>query len=112
MLAKKVAASEEPTLTTADLDALLELGARPDGEGRAPSEAGWVATYDLDAAALEGWLWKAGRAAPAFGVQLDDGQRAERHQVHAHCLQMAENHRRRLSGSARLTSRLADEGGE
>lgn len=48
----------------------------------------WMPTYDLFAAAAEGWRWKAGKVSDriTFGSQ-GDSYNAE--QIHLHCLEMA-----------------------
>lgn len=63
----------EPTLTEDDLDELLAAAALQDINGLAPANEEWTPTYDLNAAAVAGWLIKAGRAAatvdePTAGV--------------------------------------------
>lgn len=59
----------------------------------------WQGTYDLNAAAAEGWRWKAGKCAGRFGFTTD-GQSFQRQQVHAHCLEQAAVYQRRVNGSA------------
>ena len=63
----------EPTLTEDDLDELLAAAALQDIHGLAPANEEWTPTYDLNGAAVAGWLTKAGRAAatvdePTAGV--------------------------------------------
>ena len=63
----------EPTLTEDELTDLLSQAALEDGAGLAPLNEEWTPTYDLNAAAVAGWLIKAGRAAatvdePTAGV--------------------------------------------
>ncbi|MBK9181410.1 MAG: hypothetical protein IPM45_18010 [Acidimicrobiales bacterium] len=158
-----VASAEDPTLTSAEVDDLLELARRPDRAGNSPlnvdgaaawqaatvytagtvvktsgrwwqcAVAGtsaatapswpdlagqpvtgravddggvvwvdnggpWAATWALDAAAAEGWRWKASKVSPRFGFSTGD-QRFDRGDVFAHCLQMAAVHQRRAAGS-------------
>ncbi|MFN0279096.1 MAG: hypothetical protein ACKVRN_10900 [Pyrinomonadaceae bacterium] len=52
----------EPKLTEDDLDGILARVALEDGEGLAPDDSGWEPTYDINAAAAEGWLVKAAKA--------------------------------------------------
>lgn len=59
----------------------------------------WAPTYDLNAAAAEGWRWKAAKASGRFGFQTD-GQSFERQQVAARCLEMAATYERRAPGSS------------
>lgn len=53
------------------------------------STGAWSPTYDLYAAAAEGWRWKAGKIADAFDFSTDQ-QSFERSQKVAHCMKMAE----------------------
>ncbi|MFT3743300.1 MAG: hypothetical protein QM785_03295 [Pyrinomonadaceae bacterium] len=53
----------EPALTEDDLDELLVSASLEDANGLAPINEEWTPTYDLNAAAVAGWLIKAGRAA-------------------------------------------------
>jgi hypothetical protein len=93
-----VAPDIDPTLSPEQMDALLELAKREDAEGLAPTDDGWEPTFDLDAAAAEGWRWKAGMAVPRFGVSLD-GDSLQRQQIYAHCLRQAEMYANRVVGS-------------
>jgi len=63
----------DPALTEDELDELLVAAALQDANGLAPLHEEWTPTYDLNAAAVAGWLTKAGRAAatvdePTAGV--------------------------------------------
>lgn len=63
----------EPTLTEDELNELLAATALEDANGLAPLNEEWTPTYDLNAAASQGWLIKAARAAalvdePTAGV--------------------------------------------
>ncbi len=53
----------EPALTEDDLDELLAATSLMDANGLAPLNEEWTPTYDLNAAAAQGWLIKAARAA-------------------------------------------------
>ena len=68
------AATEEPVLSSADLEQLVALARRADADGVAPSADGWVPTYDLRAAAAEGWRIKAARVAHRFNFSKDGQQ--------------------------------------
>ena len=100
-LERMVAASSEPVLDAGDLDALLVLAARVDsaghpvqvdGTGAPTAGATWVPTYNLDAAAAEGWRWKAGRAAGDTGASADGATFAG--VSAADCLAQAEQYQR------------------
>jgi hypothetical protein len=63
----------EPALTEGELEELLAGAALEDINGLAPLNEEWTPTYDLNAAAAQGWLIKAARAAatldePAAGI--------------------------------------------
>lgn len=90
---------EEPALTEGEVDDLLELAKRPDSIGRLPSEDGWEATWNLNAAAAEGWRWKAGKAAPRFDADLGDGVRFRRAQMYAHCMEQSRRYAGTLVGA-------------
>jgi len=53
----------EPVLSEDDLSELLTAASLEDANGLAPINEEWTPTYDLNAAAVAGWLIKAGRAA-------------------------------------------------
>lgn len=77
--------TEEPTLTQDDIDDLVDVAARADADGLYRDDAEWTPTWDLNAAAAEGWLRKAGRAATKFNF-AEDGQRFDRAQIYQHCM--------------------------
>jgi len=78
---------EEPTLSDTEIDALLTQFSRVDETGLEPSDPSWTATYDLRAAAKEGWTWKMGRASSLVSTDLD-GDRMSSNQVFDHCKEM------------------------
>jgi hypothetical protein len=93
-----IAVDVDPILSAADIEDLLEVAKRADPDGLGPSDENWTPTYDLDAAAAEGWRTKAGRVVPRFGVSID-GDALHRQQIYAHCLSQAEAYARRVTGS-------------
>ncbi|MGH7782530.1 MAG: hypothetical protein ACREO5_01625 [Candidatus Binatia bacterium] len=62
-LKKMIAWDAEPALTDTEIDELLGQSSVMDTSGIPPTDVGWSATYDLNAAAANGWLIKAARAA-------------------------------------------------
>ncbi len=58
----------DPALSEDDLTDLLGAAALEDASGLAPLNEEWSPTYDLNAAAVAGWLIKAGRAAATVEV--------------------------------------------
>jgi hypothetical protein len=71
------------------------------------TEAGgsWAPTYDLNAAAAEGWRWKAATVAGAFSFTTDS-QVFNRAEINAMCLAMAEKYQKRVTGSIRQRGSL------
>lgn len=61
----------------------------------------WTGTYDLNAAAAEGWRWKAATAAGKFTFATD-GQSFNRHEITRACREMAVMYRNRVVGSVPL----------
>lgn len=57
------ASDVDPALTEDDLNELLGAASLEDAAGLEPLNEEWTPTYDLNAAAVAGWLIKAGRAA-------------------------------------------------
>lgn len=104
LLEYMTASGADPTLSATQIGLLVDLAKRADTEGVAPTDAAWEPTFDLDAAAAEGWRWKAGQAAPRFGVSLD-GDTLHRQQIYAHCLRQAEMYARRVVGSIGVKGR-------
>jgi len=62
-LKRMLAWDTTPALTESDIAALLDTASMADTNGIPPGGTDWVATYDLNAAAAEGWLTKAAKAA-------------------------------------------------
>lgn len=67
-------------------------------------ESVWTPTYDLNYAAAEGWLLKAGRAASMVSFQAD-GARFDRDQIIANCRTLEEHYRQRVVGTVTVPSR-------
>ena len=97
-LERLVLNEEDPALDSDQLDDCLSYARRPDSEDRDANDPDWEPTWDLDAAAAEGWRRKAGFAASSFNF-AEDSQRFDRAQVYAHCLQQANEYARRAMGS-------------
>jgi hypothetical protein len=100
-----VAWDQVPTLTPVQVLDLVAMAARRDASGVAPGDTDWSPTYDLNAAAAEGWRWKAAAVAGSFDF-VTDSQRFDRSQVVAMCLQMSDRYRRRILASIRIGSSL------
>lgn len=95
--------TEDPQLSSTQVADCLTYARRPDSDDRDYSDDDWEPTWDLDAAAAEGWRRKAGIAANRFNF-AEDGQRFERAQIYAHCLQQAEQYARRAMGAIAFTT--------
>lgn len=87
LLSEKVAATSRPVLADATVAALLDAYPTTDADGRAPTDTGWVGTWDLNAAAAEGWRMKAGKVAGDFNFSADNASYSKA-DVLAHCLEM------------------------
>lgn len=90
-LGKMVAATARPALSDTDLDALLDGAKTIDSEGRLATDASWVPTYNLNAAAAEGWRWKAGMIAGDFNFSADNASYSKG-EVQAKCLEMEKHY--------------------
>lgn len=59
---------DDPALSADELEDMLASAALPDSDGKTPEAEGWSPTYDMNAAARDAWLIKAGRAAALVEV--------------------------------------------
>lgn len=89
--------TEDPELSDAQVEDCLTYARRPDTSDRDYADSDWTPTWDLDAAAAEGWRRKASIAASRFNF-AEDSQRFDRAQIYAHCLSQAEQYARRAMG--------------
>lgn len=92
-LTRMVAAAKEPKLDDSALDDLVALAQRADAAGVAPSDPAWVPTWDLNAAAAEGWRWKAAKAVGLSASAPGEEQRFDFTQ--RECLAMADSYAKR-----------------
>lgn len=93
----------EPTLSTTEVSAIVDLSARSDSYGRKPTDAGWNPTYDAYAGAVVGWRIKAAKAAGSYTFK-DDTLQLNREQVHAQCLKMAAEYAKMTVGTIPVES--------
>lgn len=98
LIARMTDAAAEPELTEADLEDLLGVAARADKTGLYRGDDGWQPTWDVNAAAAEGWRRKAGRAATKFNF-AEDSQRFDRSQIFQHCKQQELTYATKSMGS-------------
>jgi hypothetical protein len=103
LLSRMVSSETEPTLDASDVDDLLTLARIPDSTGLHATDAGWVATYDLNFAAAEGWRWKAGKAAASYAFTMD-GDSPERSFLMIRCEKMAAAYARKVVTSVPIVS--------
>lgn len=92
---RMVVFDREPVLSTDDVDDLVAVAKRPDAAGLSPSAVGWVPTWELNAAAAEGWERKASRAAGDFDY-TDDAGSYSRSAVFDMCKRQADTFRKRI----------------
>jgi hypothetical protein len=100
-LSRMTASDSEPVLAVEDLDQLLANCGRPDAAGRPPTDLNWTPTYDLNAAAAEGWRWKAARAGELTSVDLD-GTKLSAEQIFDHCERMIGVYSKKVNGTVPL----------
>ena len=99
-LRAKLQPDSEPQLDDATVELLLEDAKRADRYDVWPTQDGWEPTWDLNAAASEGWLLKAGKAAELVSFDTD-GSRMDASDVHQHCREMAAYYANRVRGHVR-----------
>ena len=87
-------------MTDAEIDELLAASSVADGEGNAPASEGWSPTYDIRAAAAEGWMIKAARAASTTETDPDSLNVTSR--VFENCIRMAQTYSRKRIGNAKV----------
>ncbi len=88
----------QPTLSSEEIDDLLIQFRKTDAAGVKAGEIGWIPTYNLNAAAAEGWRWKAAKASELISVDLD-GERLSSQMVFEHCERMAKTYSRKNNAS-------------
>jgi hypothetical protein len=106
-LQRMIAADQEPVLATPDIDDLVAIAKRPDSNDVIPSDPAWIPTWNLNAAAAEGWLWKAGKCSPNYSFAVD-AEQSSQSDVFAHCMAMHEKYKTGGAGSAKVESMIDD----
>jgi len=97
-LKRMTAADSQPVLSSGDLDELLSMFQKTDANGIVPGADGWNPTYNLNAAAAEGWRWKSAKASELVSVDLD-GERMSSNQMYDHCERMIRQYSRKGTAS-------------
>lgn len=104
ILEDRVAATSRPVLSPETLGRVLDMWPTLDTDGRLADDADWVPTWDLNAAAAEGWRMKAAIVAGDFTFSAD-GASYSKADVMAHCLEMETKYASRSHG---VMATLAD----
>jgi hypothetical protein len=91
-------AGEDPTLCPPEIDLCLDLSRVCDNHGNVPASIDWCGAWNLNRAAYEAWLLKAGKVSPAHDITID-GRTFAASQVKNHCDEMAKVYRNRLAGT-------------
>lgn len=98
--------------TTDVLAEIIEQYPLADANGVAPGESGWVATYDLHAAAAEIWTEKAASRADNMDFSAD-GSRFDHADQYENAMKMARYYAaRRAPGSIIVENKYPSEGDE
>ena len=79
--------SEEPVLTSADLDILIYMSKIIDYNGVWPTMTGWIESYNYNLGIALGWLIKATRIADRY-LFMDGGTMLSRNQYYDHCMML------------------------
>ncbi len=87
-------------MSEVELDLLVQASRAVDSAGLAPTDAGWVPTFDVEEAVLAGLRLKLLKAAPNFAFSTD-GQTFQRHQVREGLLQAVAIQEKRVMASPR-----------
>jgi hypothetical protein len=88
-LKRMTAWESEPALADEDVDELLAIYAKADMSDNTPDpdNEDWSPSFDLNAAAAEGWRWKAAKASEMIAADLD-GAKLSAEQLFEHCERM------------------------
>jgi len=106
-LTNLVASASRPVLSDPDLESLLNLHQVPDRDGLTPLDVGWTPTWDFNAAAAEGWGWKAGKVAGDFNFTAD-GASYSKADVLTHCVDRQAHFAARVAGVTRYGPGVRD----
>lgn len=106
-LYRMLAADNEPALSLDDIHALMRAHRIVDRFGTPPIDERWIPTFDINAAAAEGWRRKAALVADRFAFSAD-GATYNRDQMYKHCMEQA----RRYSARAVRTLDISPYGSE
>jgi len=99
-LKKMTAWETEPSLTETEVGELLSAASIADASGASPQNDDWVPSYDLNAAAANGWLIKAGRSASTTETDPDSLNVASK--IFDNCLKMAKIYSNKRKGTVQV----------
>jgi hypothetical protein len=103
LLKRMVAWDQTPKLTDTDIESLLDMARRADTSGEPITSDDWVPTFNLNAAAAEGWRWKAAEVANLTQFSAD-GASYHDEQLLAHCTAMARQYASRVAGTLSVSA--------
>lgn len=95
-------ASTGPAFPTSSTGTVVDGGVTWGNRASAP----WAPTFDLNAAAAEGWRWKAAKAASMIDFTAD-GASFKQDQLLAHCEKMVKRYSKGTLGTMELRSQMA-----
>lgn len=107
-LVLRTAADQEPVVTNAQVETFLGMCKLADIAGRAPADASWVPTWDLDLAEAMIYERKAAMIAQQVTFERDGSKFDLTDRVNGY-KEMAEKARRRRIGSVDLELTLAED---
>ncbi len=90
-----------PALTADQLAYLLKQAKRADQNGVSINDPTWIPTYNVNYSVYKGWQLKAGNSANKTDI-ADADQKISRSQVFKQCMSMANEWRKKLTGSVRV----------
>ena len=99
-LKKMTAWDTEPALTETEVGELLDSASIADASGASPQNDDWLPSYDLNAAAANGWLIKAGRSANTTETDPDSLNVASK--IFDNCLKMAKIYSNKRKAAIRI----------
>ncbi len=99
-LKKMTAWDTEPSLTETEVSELLGSASVADASGASPLNDDWEPSYDLNAAAANGWLIKAGRSASTTETDPDSLNVASK--IFDNCLEMAKIYSNKRKAAVRI----------
>lgn len=91
-LSRMVSATVEPLLDNDELAQLLDTNLTFDSYGRGTGDGGYIATWNLNNAAADGWAMKAGKASAKNQV-ISDGRGQASAYLYLNCVRLEKLYR-------------------